>query len=291
MKLTHRANMAFGAQDGAFCGDYMFRFNADGSCRVFDARPLDGPGAGITELPLIAQFRTDPADPVVPHFNAVVFGTEYYAPDDTFPLLYANLYNNYAKSEDRLEGTCCVYRLQQTGDSFKTTLVQVIRIGFVHEPLWKSAGDKPDVRPYGNFVIDTEKNLLHVFTMRDAEHVTRYFTFRLPRLAEGECSPRFGVPTVTLREEDILGWFDTDYHLFIQGACCHGGRIYSSEGFNADIHPSLRVIDPAAGVQLCHVDLTDLGYDCEAEWIDFRHGICYYSDAKGRIYEADFPLV
>ena len=290
MKLTHRANMAFGAQDGAFYGDYMFRFNADGNCRVFDARPLDTPGETPVDLPFIAQFRTDPADPVVPHFNAVVFGSEYYAPDDDFPLLYANLYNNYAKAEDRMEGTCCVYRLQKTADSFATTLVQVIRIGFVKDTLWKSDGEKADVRPYGNFVIDTEKSLLHVFTMRDAEHVTRYFTFRLPGLAEGECDPRFGVPTVTLQKEDILNWFDTDYHLFIQGACCHGGRIYSSEGFNKDIPPALRVIDPAAGKQLCHTDLTTLGYEIEAEWIDFRNGICYYSDAHGQIYEADFEL-
>ncbi|MBQ8640985.1 MAG: hypothetical protein IJ480_02105 [Clostridia bacterium] len=290
MKLTQRATMAFGAQDGAFWGDYMFRFNANGTCRVFDARPLDNPAEEITALPLLAEFRTDPADPVVPHFNAVVFGTEYYAPGDEFPLLYANLYNNYAKAENRLEGTCCIYRLQRTESTFAAALVQVIRIGFTDDILWKSAGDKPDVRPYGNFVIDTDKNLLHVFTMRDAERVTRYFTFRLPKLAEGVCSETFGVPTVTLHKEDILDWFDTDYHLYIQGACCHGGRVYSSEGFNRDIHPSLRVIDPAAGKQLCHVDLTDLGYDIEAEWIDFRGDICYYSDARGNIYEADFEL-
>ncbi|MBR4962183.1 MAG: hypothetical protein IKY52_14895 [Clostridia bacterium] len=290
MRLTHRANMAFGAQDGAFYGDYMFRFNADGACRVFDARPLDNPGTEVIDLPLIAQFRTDPADPVTPHFNAVVFGNEYYAPGDAFPLLYANLYNNYAGAEDRMEGTCCVYRLQKTDDSFSTTLVQVIRVGFVKDTLWKSAGDKADVRPYGNFVIDTEQNLLHAFTMRDAEHMTRYFTFRLPKLAEGECDPRFGVPTVTLQKEDILDWFDTEYHLYIQGACCHGGKIYSSEGFNKNIPPALRVIEPAAKKQLCHTDLTTLGYEIEAEWIDFRNGICYYSDAKGQIYEADFEI-
>ncbi|MBQ4605591.1 MAG: hypothetical protein IJB15_02725 [Clostridia bacterium] len=290
MKLTHRAHMAFGAQDGAFFGDYMFRFNADGRCRVFDARPLDSSAGEIAELPLLTEFHTDPADPVVPHFNAVVFGNEYYAPGDAFPLLYANLYNNYAGAEDRLEGTCCVYRLQKTGDTFAMTLVQVIRIGFVQDTLWRSAGDKPDVRPYGNFVIDTDRSLLHVFTMRDAEHVTRYFTFRLPKLAQGECSPFFGVPTVTLTKEDILSRFDTEYHLFIQGACCHEGKIYSSEGFNENIHPSLRVIDPAARKQLCHTDLVESGYTVEAEWIDFRNGICYYSDAHGNIYEADFML-
>lgn len=289
MELKQIGKMAYGAQDGAVWGDYVFRFNADGQCRVFDARPLDtATESEPADLPQLASFAVHPAEPLVPHFNAVVFGTEYYAEGDEFPLLYANIYNNYAKEADRLEGTCCVYRLLREGMQFSMTLVQVLRIGFTKDPLWISAGEKPDVRPYGNFVIDRDKGLLHVFTMRDAEHVTRYFTFRLPALSDGTLSETWGVPVVTLGKEDILKWFDTDYHLYIQGACCHGGLVYSSEGFNRDVPPSLRVIDPAAGVQLHAVNLVDLGYDVEAEWIDFRNGICYYSDAHGTIFTADF---
>jgi len=288
MKLIQRAKMSFGAQDGAFWGDFMFRFNADGHCVVFDAKPLDGEGG---DLPKIGDFYLKPTDPLIPHFNAVVFGNEYFDAADEFPLLYANIYNNYAKAEDRLEGTCCVYRLQRTGTEFETTLVQIIKIGFTGDKtLWKSDGEKPDVRPYGNFVIDTEKSLLHAFVMRDAEHKTRYFSFKLPKLADGVMSEKYGVRVVTLDKDDILDYFDTDYHLFIQGACCHDGKIYSSEGFNVDVPPSLRVIDPAKRCQLCAVNLVELGYTVEAEWIDFRKGICYYSDAKGSIYEVDFEL-
>lgn len=289
MKLTQIGKMAYGAQDGAIWGDFAFRFNADGQCRVFDARPLDNATESApADLPLLASFAVNPAEPLVPHFNAVVFGTEYYADGDQFPLLYANIYNNYAKAEDRLEGTCCVYRLTRNDLHFSMKLVQVIRIGFTKDPLWISDEEKPDVRPYGNFVIDRDKNLLHVFTMRDADHKTRYFTFRLPKLSEGVPCDVWGVPVVTLEKEDIQNWFDTDYHLFMQGACCHGGLVYSSEGFNKDVPPSLRVIDPAAGVQLHAVNLVDLGYEIEAEWIDFRNGVCYYSDARGNIFSADF---
>ena len=289
MKLTQIGKMAYGAQDGAIWGDFAFRFNANGDCRVFDARPLDNAAEDTpVELPLLASFAVNPAEPLVPHFNAVVFGTEYFAEGDEFPLLYANIYNNYAKAEDRLEGTCCVYRLTREDLQFSMELVQVIRIGFTKDPLWISEGDKPDVRPYGNFVIDRDKNLLHVFTMRDAEHKTRYFSFRLPKRDEGELCEAWGVPVVTLGKEDILQWFDTDYHLFIQGACCHGGLVYSCEGFNKDVPPSLRVIDPAAGVQLHAVNLVDLGYEVEAEWMDFRGDVCYYSDAHGNIFAADF---
>ena len=52
--------------------DHLF----DGSCRVFDAHPLDGTSDTPVDLPLITAFHTDPADPVVPHFNAVDFAID-----------------------------------------------------------------------------------------------------------------------------------------------------------------------------------------------------------------------
>lgn len=279
-------------QDGAFWGDILFRFDADGTGWAYDARPLDtaGPEAAV-ELPRLAVFHTDPGDAVVPHFNAVAFGSEYYAAGDEFPLLYANLYNNYAAQADRREGVCCVYRLQRTADSFTMTLVQVIRIGFVKDAaLWCSPGEKADVRPYGNFVIDRQKNILYAFTMRDAAYRTRYFAFALPKLADGVYSAEYGVNVVTLTPEDIRACFDTEYHRYVQGACCHEGKIYSSEGFDVTPPPALRVIDPAAEQQLVHMDLAQLGFEAEAEWIDFRGDICYYSDAPGNVYRVDFAL-
>lgn len=288
MKIQPIASMT-GGQDGAFWRDYLFRFNAKGTCWVYDARGLDHVSEDITSLALIDTFQYGQNDPVIPHANAVVFGTEYYAEGDEFPLLYSNVYNNYAKQEDRREGLCCVYRVQRTGTAFSLTLVQLIRIGFVeNRALWKSGGETPDVRPYGNFVIDREKDLLHAFTMRDTDHTTRYFTFRLPKLADGVIDAAYGVNCVTLGEADILDYFDTDYHLYIQGACCHAGKIYSSEGFNEKIPPYLRVIDPAGKRQLQQINLVELGYPVEAEWIDFRRDICYYSDAKGKVFRVDF---
>ena len=277
-------------QDGAFCGNYMFRFDADGTGWAFDARPLcEASAAETVILPLLATFHTDPADAVTPHFNAVTFGSEYYEPEDEFPLLYANLYNNYAGETDRREGVCCVYRLQKTQDSFSMTLVQVIRIGFTKDDfLWCSGDGVADVRPYGNFVVDRDSNTLYVYTMRDAAHTTRYFAFGLPLVDDGEDSQEYGVPVVTLTEEMILDCFDTEYHNYIQGGCCGGGLIWSSEGFDHDPPPTLRVIDPIGRQQLDMADLTQLGFSREAEFIDFYGGDCYYSDAAGNVYRVEF---
>lgn len=280
MKIKQIAMMQ-GGQDGAFWGNYLFRFDDNRHAWVYDATLLDQEGDEERELPLVSTFELNSADSVFPHCNAVSFGAEYYEKGDEFPLLYANVYNNYAKEADKKEGICLVYRVLRKGLAFSATLVQQIKIGFTDDrELWRSAGDQEDVRPYGNFLVDPEKRKLYAFTMRDADQTTRYFTFDLPALGDGEL--------VTLSKEDVLDWFDTPYHRYIQGGCYHEGRIYSSEGFGERIHPALRVIDLQQKKQIHYADLWDMGYGVEAEWIDFRKGNCYYSDARGRIYQVDF---
>lgn len=289
MNIKRIGSMGWGAQDGAIWGDFLFRFDHAGHCRVYDAKALDIDSDEDVVLPQIAAFSLNPDDAVIPHCNAVTFGGTYFEAGDEFPLLYANVYNNYAKAEDRRVGMCCVYRLQRAGLDFRTTFVQLLKIGFAEEKgLWLSDGDIADVRPYGNFVVDREAGLLHVFVMRDGDRTTRYFTFRLPDVSAGTVSDEYGVPVAVLERADILSYFDTPYHLYIQGACCHNGLIYSSEGFNADIQPSLRIIDPTEKQQIEYTNLAELGYPTEAEWIDFRGERCYYSDGVGDLFEVIF---
>lgn len=289
MNIKKIGSMGFCAQDGAIWGDFLFRFDHAGHCRVYDAKALDTDAQENVNPPQIASFSLSADDAVIPHCNAVTFGGTCYEAGDEFPLLYANVYNNYAKAADRRVGMCCVYRLQRDGLAFRTTLVQLLQIGFTGERgLWLSDGEINDVRPYGNFVVDRDAGLLHVFVMRDGDKTTRYFTFRLPEMTAGVLSEEYGVPVAVLEKSDILSYFDTPYHLYIQGACCHNGLIYSSEGFNADVPPSIRVIDPAAKCQLEHANLAKLGYPTEAEWIDFRGERCYYSDGCGDLFEITF---
>ena len=228
-------------------------------------------------LPLLTSFRTAPADAVIPHFNAVAFGCEYYEQGDEFPLLYTNIYTTYSKEEDRREGVCCVYRLTREGDSFRGQLVQTITVGFRYDAsLWCSEGG--DIRPYGNFVIDRENGIYYGFTMRDGHKATRYFAFRLPKLAEGEA--------VVLGKEDILNSFDCPYHRFIQGACVHKGKIFSLEGFTNDTVnlPGIRIIDPVKQEQLCYVRTAEYGMDHEPEMVDFWADMCYCSDCDGNLF-------
>ncbi|MBQ3547432.1 MAG: hypothetical protein IJA44_03040 [Clostridia bacterium] len=282
MNIRQIGNITDG-QDGAVFSGLLFRFKTNGLCYVYDLKNL----TIEKKSPIVSIFTLDKADVIAPHSNSVVFGTEYYAEGDEFPLLYTNIYNNYAKCEQKLTGVCCVYRIWREDMEFKSKLVSLIEIGFTDDALW-SSGD--DIRPFGNFVIDNEKGLYHAFTMRDKDQITRYFSFKLPRLSDGVTDETLGVKKITLSKADIIDTFDTQYHHFIQGACCEKGKIYSLEGFSGDKinPPALRIISTADKKQTDCIYFGDFGLTIEPELIYFENDICYYGDNHGNLYVIEF---
>ena len=278
----HQISPIKGGQDGAIFGKYLFRFNHKGEGRVYDLELIEkGKAEPISDITL------DKSDIICPHCNSVAFGNEYFAKDDEFPLLYANIYNNYAKEENQLKGVCCVYRIKREGESFMTTLVQLIEIDFVEDAtLWKAEPEKDGARPYGNFAVDRENNILYAFVMRNEERGTAYFAFDLPKLCNGEPDKKYGVKKVVLNKVDIKNSFVCPEHHYIQGACCHKGKIYSLEGFRNS--PALRIIDPAKQVQESITFFSDFGITDETEFIDFYGEKCYYSDCHGLLFRIEF---
>ncbi len=284
MKITRTSDYAHGFQDGAIFGDLFFSLNTNGECRVYDLSVADANPGGSLER--VAAFFLDKSDIIVPHCNSVVFGNEYFSDGDEFPVLYANMYNNYAKAEDRMLGVCLAYRITRAEDRFSSQLVQIIEIGFTNDSkLWCSENAE-DVRPYGNFVIDTETDTYWAFTMRDEARKTRYFSFDMPKLSQGSYDETYGVNRVVLGADDVKTYFDCDYHNYIQGAAFHDGKVYSVEGFSVKSGkiPVLRVIDTKLQKQVGYLDFAKEGIDSEPEMIDFRGDECYYGTAHGNLF-------
>ena len=278
-----------GGQDGAIFGKYLFRLGHSGVGRVYDLDVIENAKEDDETCP-IAEFTLDRSDIICPHSNSVMFGNEYFAEDDEFPLLYSNIYNNYAKEEKKLKGVCCVYRLQREENNFKTTLVQLIEIGFTEDAsLWKASKEKDGARPYGNFAIDVERSIYYAFVMRCEERGTPYFAFDLPKLADGEIDEAYGVKKVVLTPADIKKNFVCPEHHYIQGACCHSGLIYSLEGFRNS--PALRIIDPKDGIQKAFIPFSEHGVIEETELIDFRGDKCFYGDCHGILYRLTFDEI
>ena len=265
---------AIADQDGAIYNGKLFCINHKAQCLVYD----------LADKKLIGTYMLDKAEVIMPHANAVCFSNAYYVEGDQYPLLYVNVYNNYKAAEDRLEGTCCVYRLTEEGGAFSFQLVQVIRIGFVENlELWKSKADKGDVRPYGNFVVDTDKDELYAFVMRDASRSTRFFRFKQPLLSAGTYSKAYGCNVVTLDETDILDHFDTPYMNYMQGCCYSDGKILSVEGFGtgSSAEPALRIIDLETKTESRVIRFAECQLHKEPELICVEKGVPYYAAGDG----------
>ena len=267
-------------QDGAIWDGKLFVLGSGGAGAVYNL-------ASLTKL---GSLTLDKKDVLVPHANSVCFGSTYYAKGDQYPLLYVNVYNNYASAEDRMEGTCCVYRITEADGVFYTDLVQVIEIGFTEDlELWKSKENNGDVRPYGNFVVDTDHHQLYAFVMRDANKTTRFFEFDIPGLADGAYNDAYGCNVVTLEQTDIKGQFDTEYFNYLQGCCYNSGKIISVEGFGTD--SPLRIVDLASQTisNTFYLGLAGLTKEPEVVCVDPETGTLYYAAADGilRILELD----
>ena len=286
MRIEKIATIKGHRQDGAFWGGYFFSFDHAGNCTVYKTEEINK--AEGNEVAVFSEFVLDRVCEIMPHSNAVMFGNEYYHKDDEFPLLYTNMYNNCSKEADKKIGMCLVYRIQRKNDEFSSKLVQIIEIGFTdNEEYWKSAGENGDVRPYGNFTIDKENGIYYAFTMRDATNTTRYFAFDLPKACAGKLCEEYNVARVALQVSDIKSFFDTEYHHYVQGACCHNSKIYSLEGFTDSVNnpPALRVIDTDTKRQESLCVFGEYGLNIEPEMIDFYDGICYYGDTRGNLYK------
>ncbi len=84
---------------------------------------------------------------------------------------------------------------------------------------------------------------------------------------------------------------DTEQGIYyVQGACCHKGKIYSLEGFtdSADNPPAIRIIDTKLKKEIFFKKFSEFGTNIEPEMIDFEDDRCYYTDHYGNIYKLFF---
>ncbi len=266
-------------QDGAIYNGYLFHIDEKGLCSVFKFDTMNK----------ISEFVLDKCNIVIPHSNSVCFGSEYFAEGDEFPLFYSNIYNNYQNEEDRKEGTCLVYRILRNGNNFTSELKAIIKLDFTDDVIWCSENIE-DIRPFGNFIIDNKSNMLYAFTMRDEEHKTRVFSFKLPKLSDGNDSHIEGVKLIVLNKADILDMFDCEYVEFMQGGSFSDKYIYSVNGFGVDhkYKPTLSIIDTQAKKTAITLEIGSFGLIYEPEMIEIYDGNCYFGDRSGVMYKITF---
>lgn len=233
-------------QDGCLYNNYFFAFSNTGHCKVSKLFP---------SVSAVNEFDIAGMPEIQPHCNSVVFSHLKYEPEDIFPLIYLNAYNTPGLPK----GTVYVHRVitDSNGMPIGTQLIQTITVGFTDDPIWSSGSD---ARPYGNFFIDTDKNRLYAYTLRDAEPTTRFFQFDIPDLSQ---------QSVTLAKSDILDTFDIEYMRYIQGNAYFGGKVYITHGIPPTEPGAIKVVDlfrKTVTSQIRFIDI--LSNDIEPEFID-----------------------
>jgi hypothetical protein len=138
--------------------------------------------------------------------------------------------------------------------------------------------------------MSAENGELYAFVMRDVTQTTRYFAFSIPSVREGELSPEYGVKKRVLDSSEIKYYFDLEYNKGIQGACSHGGMVYSVDGgcLGYVKSASLRVIDPQKKEQVKYINLAEYGITEEPEGVAFEGDTCYYVAGHGDLYKLEF---
>lgn len=253
-------------QDGAIYNHTMFNFDSQGNFKVYN----------LLNNSLIGSAQLDQYDTIKPHNNCVCFGNEFCNENDNYPLLYTNAYNNTSLPK----GTCYVHRINEEEiDSqriFTTELKQTITIGFTDDEIWSTGTE--DIRPYGNFLVDTDNNYLYVYTLRNRDKKTRIFKFNLPKLEDGE--------NITLNKADIIEYFDVEYFPYIQGGICYNGKLFISSGMNTAIRNSsaLHIINPYSKKEESYINISTLMN--EPEIVEIYAGNLLVG--QGNIYEFEF---
>ena len=234
-------------QDACCYNEYMFIFNNEGKFYIRNLKEN-------TSTPI---YNLDQNDNIKPHCNTVFFGKEKYSNDDLFPILYVNAYN----TQNLPLGTLYAHRVMydSENDYYYTLLIQTITIGFTNNEIWTIEGD---IRPYGNFILDTDNNKLYAFTLRGNN--TRFFKFNMPEISSGN--------SVTLNQSDILDMFDLDYFPYIQGTLYINNMLLCLSGNNAILDNSscLHVVDLVNQKEINKINLSSVMSEPEA--------ITYYND-------------
>ena len=199
-------------QDACQYNNKLFIFNSQGKFNVYD----------LINKTLYGLFDLDENETIKPHCNSAFFGNKKYAEGDLFPILYVNAYNTSGLPL----GTLYAHRIlfDSTNNEYTTQLIQTIKIGFTNEEIWTIQGD---IRPYGNFILNSDTNELYAFTLRGEN--TRFFKFNMPEIEIGD---------TILNTNDIIEMFDTEILPYIQGCTYSNNQIFALNGNDSIIQNS-----------------------------------------------------
>ena len=265
------AELGYKHQSAAVFGDYAF-FVRDGryAIRLFDM---------VRKTQLYTLGFKGEGQTMIYHCNQSTFGTEKYAPDDYFPLLYIS-------QRPRSERRCFaeVFRIIPLFNVDSTALI-AFRTELVQEIFFPSMS-KENSMGNVNCVIDAETGWMYTYSRNNNSSDANYEQCKISRFAVPDVHQR----EVILEDSDIDHSFMIDAEAVnMQGGCIVNDRLYIGQGYPYVNHVYLNVVDLRKEKLVKRYDLLARGVDWEPEGCFYYDGsvMLAHTDAICRIEEKE----
>ena len=204
------------------------------------------------------------------HCNQSTFGTERYAPDDYFPLLYIS-------QRPRSERRCFteVFRIIPLFNVDSTALI-AFRTELVQEIFFPSMS-KENSMGNVNCVIDAKTGWMYTYSRNNHAGDANYEQCKISRFAIPDVHQR----EVFLEDSDIDHSFMIDVEAVnMQGGCIVNDRLYIGQGYPYVNYVYLNVVDLRKEKLIKRYDLLARGVDWEPEG-------CFYYDGSVMLAHTD----
>lgn len=269
--VTTYAELGYKHQSAAVYGDYAF-FVRDGR---YGIRLVDM----VRKTQLYTLRLKGESQTMIYHCNQSTFGTERYAPDDYFPLLYIS-------QRPRSERRCFteVFRIIPLFNVDSTALI-AFRIELVQEIFFPSMS-KENSMGNVNCVIDAKTGWMYTYSRNNNAGDANYEQCKISRFAIPDVHQR----EVFLEDSDIEHSFMIDVEAVnMQGGCIVNDRLYIGQGYPYVNYVYLNVVDLRKEKLVKRYDLLDRGVDWEPEGCFYYDGsvMLAHTDAICRIEEEE----
>ena len=191
------------------------------------------------------------------HANCQNFTTEFFLPEDDFPLLLVS--GSESREGVDMTGESYLIRFYWNGYGFKASLVQTIKT--VPGTYIDANGNQFTFSKYSNIMVDRKSG--HLFVISSSG----IFEMKLPPLYDNNGNI---ISQTNLTSDNIIRRIDFKYKTkYAQGACLHEGIAYVVDGISSNY---MQVIDISTGERLALIRMADFGFNHEIEDVTFWKG-------------------
>ena len=191
------------------------------------------------------------------HANCQNFTTEFFLPEDDFPLLLVS--GSESREGVNMTGESYLIRFYWDGYGFKASLVQTITT--VPGTYTDANGNQFTFGKYSNIMVDRKSG--HIFVICSSG----IYEMNLPSLYDNRGNV---ISQTNLTSENIIRRIDFKYKTkYAQGACLHEGVAYIVDGISSNY---LHIIDISTGERLALIRMADIGFNHELEDVTFWKG-------------------